>query len=66
MSDSGDKGNSSLFTGERRPKSDETFEALGCTDELSSYLGLAKEYAMKGDHPYVERLAKIQCVLQVI
>jgi len=60
----GDKGNSSLYTGERRPKNDEVFEALGSTDELSSYLGMAKEYGIRGNHPYVERLARVQCVLQ--
>ncbi|TRY61172.1 hypothetical protein TCAL_01498 [Tigriopus californicus] len=60
----GDGGNSSLFTGERRPKSDIIFEALGSIDELSSHIGLSMEYAQENNHDYVENLQRVQCILQ--
>jgi cob(I)alamin adenosyltransferase len=38
----GDDGSSALGTGERRPKSDPRFEAIGTVDELNATIGLAR------------------------
>ncbi|XP_063000387.1 corrinoid adenosyltransferase MMAB [Elgaria multicarinata webbii] len=60
----GDKGFSSTFTGERRSKDDQIFDALGTLDELSSAIGLSAEFGRECGHSFVEELHKVQCVLQ--
>ncbi|CAI4232307.1 unnamed protein product [Auanema sp. JU1783] len=64
---SGDSGKSSLFNNERRWKDDDSFTALGATDELSSLLGVCMVKAENdGIHDVAEVLTRLQCCLQDI
>lgn len=58
----GDAGTSSLFSGERRMKTDSAFQALGATDELNAQIGLAKAICEERNRVgnLSERLEQIQ------
>lgn len=64
----GDQGSSSLFTGERRLKSDIVFDILGDVDELNSNIGMCRELlkdSWQQDNFEIigEMLGKVQCSL---
>lgn len=57
----GDKGTSQLFSGERRPKDDAVFKALGDTDELNAHIGVAVEYSRAAQNAFLpDKLEQIQ------
>lgn len=56
----GDKGTTSLYSGERRPKSDPIFECLGHQDELNAILGIACEYCKTTDNGLEDMVMEIQ------
>eukprot|EP00877_Chromochloris_zofingiensis_P006750 jgi/Chrzof1/2328/Cz11g11050.t1 len=54
----GDKGTSGLYNGQRLPKDDVTFQALGDVDELNSVVGVAREFCV--DDQLQQQLEVIQ------
>jgi cob(I)alamin adenosyltransferase len=62
----GDKGTTSLYTGDRISKDDNRFECLGSIDEVNANLGLAREHciSLQGLDPVVhQQLEEIQARL---
>ena len=55
----GDRGDSSLYNGERRGKDELIFECLGDIDELSSWLGLIKVKLSAGAAPKDTHAAEV-------
>jgi len=65
----GDGGTAALYNGERRPKEDQTFAALGDVDELNSALGAAREFlsdALHGELPQQVRAVRRMHVLAAV
>ena len=58
----GDGGESSLYNGERLPKDDLYFDALGDVDELNSSLGVIREF-LSEDDTLSNQLSLIQSLL---
>jgi len=56
----GDKGESSLYNAERRPKDDEVFRALGEVDELQAHLALVAEYSRLDENGLYDTIREIQ------
>lgn len=60
----GDEGNTSLFGGDRVPKSSERINAYGTVDELNSVVGLAASYSLSANGK--EWLKRVQEALFVL
>lgn len=56
----GDKGTSALYNGQRLPKDDGIFQALGDVDELNSAVGVAREFCDDRHKALLEQLEVVQ------
>ncbi|XP_022918116.1 corrinoid adenosyltransferase MMAB-like isoform X2 [Onthophagus taurus] len=59
----GDTGYSRTSSGTILPKDNKVFEAMGAAEELLSFLGLAREYALESEHEYCDKLKRAQTVI---
>ena len=59
----GDRGKTGLFSGERVPKSHQRIEAYGDVDELNAVLGALRAHLRPDSHELIEELVGIQSEL---
>ncbi|XP_018575499.1 cob(I)yrinic acid a,c-diamide adenosyltransferase, mitochondrial-like [Anoplophora glabripennis] len=59
----GDNGTSKTIDGTTLPKDNQIFSAIGATEELLSFLGLAKEHANESEQQYTDKLKRIQTII---
>ncbi|CAG9834192.1 unnamed protein product [Diabrotica balteata] len=59
----GDNGTSKTINGEVMDKDNEIFNAIGATEELLSYLGLAREHGHESEQRYTDKLKRVQTII---
>ncbi|KAJ8955264.1 hypothetical protein NQ318_000291 [Aromia moschata] len=59
----GDDGTSKTLNGTVLPKDNQFFNAIGATEELLSFIGLAKEHAHESEQQYTDKLKRIQTII---
>ncbi|KAJ8951032.1 hypothetical protein NQ314_007732 [Rhamnusium bicolor] len=59
----GDDGTSKTIDGNKLPKDNQVFNAIGATEELLSFLGLAREHSYESEQQYTDKLKRIQTII---